>query len=79
MELVVDDPTGFRCVLVSGTVAIREDIETQLPHFRAIREKYGVSVQGDAEHLAALRGEERVLLVITPDKPVDAWTEWEIE
>src|SRR5437879_2863799 len=34
VELVVDDCTGFRCVLVSGQVTIREDIAAELPRFR---------------------------------------------
>jgi PPOX class probable F420-dependent enzyme len=78
-ELVVDDSTGFRCVIVSGQVDIREDVEAELPHFRAIREKYGLSVPSDDEHLAALTVEQRVLLVITPDAPMSTWTAWGLE
>src|ERR1700723_1949384 len=40
-QLVIDDSTGFRTVLVPATVEIREDIPAQLPYFRAIREKHG--------------------------------------
>src|ERR1700684_2281614 len=40
-QLLVDDPTGFRSVLVPATVQIRDDIAAELPRFRAIREKYG--------------------------------------
>src|ERR1700684_462463 len=53
-QLAVDDTTGFRTVLVSATVEIREDISEQLPHFRAIREKHGLAVPGDEEHLRSL-------------------------
>jgi len=45
-ELVVDDSTGHRAVLVPATVEIREDIAAELPRFRAIGEKYGRTVPG---------------------------------
>src|ERR1700727_567592 len=45
-QLLIDDPTGFRAVLVPATVEIREDIAAELPRFRAIREKYGMTVPG---------------------------------
>jgi PPOX class probable F420-dependent enzyme len=73
-ELLVDDSTGFRYVAVSATVEIREDIAAELPRFRAIREKYGWTVPDDDEHLRALTDEGRVLLAITPDKPLSDWT-----
>ncbi len=68
-QLLIDDSTGFRAVLVPAIVEIREDIAAELPRFRAIREKHGVAVPDDEEHLRALRAEGRVLLAITPDKP----------
>ena len=40
-QLLVDDSTGFRAVLVPATVEIREDIAAELPRFRAIRESTG--------------------------------------
>jgi PPOX class probable F420-dependent enzyme len=76
VELVIDESTGFRCVIVSGDVEIREDIAAELPRFRAIREKHGVKVPSDDEHLASLTAEQRVLLVITPSSPIDEWTSW---
>jgi PPOX class probable F420-dependent enzyme len=78
-QLVVDDSSGFRCVLVDGHVEIREQLEQELAHFRAIREKYGMAVPSDAEQLAALRAEERVLLVITPAAPLGRWTTWGLD
>jgi PPOX class probable F420-dependent enzyme len=59
-QLLMDDPTGFRAVLVPATVEIREDIAAELPRFRAIREKYGMTVPSDEEHLRALAAEGRV-------------------
>jgi len=78
-QLVIDDCTGFRAVLVRATVEIREDIATELPRFRAIREKHGVPVPGDAELLRALAQEGRVLLAITPDTLPSAWTCWGLD
>lgn len=78
-QLLVDDSTGFRAVLVPATVEIREDIAGELHRFRAIREKHGVAVPDDAEHLRALRAEGRVLLAITPDRPLSRWTCWGLD
>lgn len=78
-ELAVDDATGFRTVLVSGTVEIREDLAAELPHFRAIRDKHHAPVPGDEEFLRALRAEGRVLLAITPSGPPATWTAWGLD
>src|SRR6516164_5310808 len=66
-QLLVDDSTGFRAVLLPATVEVREDLAAELPRFRAIREKYGVAVPDEAEQLRGLTEEGRVLLAITPD------------
>jgi len=78
-QLLVDDPVGFRAVLVPATVEIREDIAAELPRFRAIREKYGLAVPDDDEHLRALTAEGRVLLAMTPDQPLSSWTGWGLD
>jgi len=78
-QLLIDDSTGFRAVLVPATVEIREDLEAELPRFRAIREKHGMAVPNDAEHLQALARELRVLLAITPDGPPSSWTSWGLD
>jgi PPOX class probable F420-dependent enzyme len=78
-QLLVDDSTGFRAVLVPATVEIREDIAAELPRFRAIREKYGVAVPGNDEHLRALTAEGRVLLAMTPDRLLSSWTCWGLD
>jgi hypothetical protein len=79
VQLLVDDPTGFRAVLLRGTVEIREDIAAELPRFRAIREKHGLDVPSDEEHLRALTEDGRILLAITPDGPASAWTTWGLD
>jgi PPOX class probable F420-dependent enzyme len=79
VQLLVDDSTGFRAVMVPGTVEIREDIAAELPRFRAIREKHGMKVMGDEEHLRSLAEDDRVLLAITPDGPPSSWTAWGLD
>jgi len=78
-QLLVDDSTGFRAVVVSATVQIREDIAAELARFRAIREKHGVAVPSDEEHLRALTAEGRVLLAFTPDRPLSSWPCWGLD
>ena len=73
-QLLIDDSTGHRAVFVAGTVEIREDLRAELPRFRAIRDKQGISTPGDEEFLKALADEGRVLLAITPNKPLSEWT-----
>jgi hypothetical protein len=77
--LLIDDPTGFRAVLVPATVEIREDLDGELPRFRAIRQKRGMAVPDDDEHLRALAAEGRILLAITPDGPPSNWTSWGLD
>lgn len=79
VQLLIDDSVGFRAVLIAGTVEIREDLVPELPRFRAIREKHGVAVPADTEHLRALEKEGRVLLAITTDAPPTAWTAWGLD
>lgn len=78
-QLLVDDPVGFRAVLVPGKVEIREDLRSELPRFRAIREKHGMAVPPDDEHLRTLQHEGRVLLAITPDAAPADWTAWGLD
>jgi hypothetical protein len=74
VELIIDDATGYRYVRVSGTVEILEDIPSNLPINRAIREKHGVVVPADEEFAASLVADKRVLLAVTPLRPVSAWS-----
>lgn len=75
VQLAIDDATGFRTVLVDGTVEMRDDYEAVLEHFKAIRAKHNRK-QDDEAFLEELKRDERVLLIITPDKPIDEWTSW---
>lgn len=76
VQLAIDDSTGFRAVLVRGTVEIREDLPAELDHFRAIRRKHGRPIPDDDELLRGLADEGRVLLAITPDGPPATWISW---
>jgi hypothetical protein len=78
-ELAVDDSTAFRAVLVSATLEIREDLAAELPRFRAIREKHGLAVPDEEEHLRARAAEGRVLLAITPNGPPPGWAAWGLD
>jgi PPOX class probable F420-dependent enzyme len=78
-QLLIDDSTGFRAVLIPATVEIREDIAAELPRFGAIRRKHGWAVPDDDEHLRVLAAEGRVLLAITPDGPPSTWTGWGLD
>ena len=73
VQLAIDDATGFRSVLVDGTVEIQEDVGAGLATFRAIRAKHGRPMGDDRELAEELRGEGRVLLVITPEAPMAQW------
>jgi PPOX class probable F420-dependent enzyme len=78
-ELLIDDPTGFRAVVVHGTAELWEDLDRGLPYFRAIREKHGRPAQDDAELRAGLEAEGRFLLVIVPDGPPSSWSSWGLD
>lgn len=73
VQLAIDDATGFRSVLVDGTVTIDEDIAARLANFRAIRAKHSRPMGTDAELQAELEAEGRVILVITPDRAIAEW------
>jgi len=73
VQLVIDDSTGLRYVAVDGTVEIDDDIETGIGRFRALRAKHGRPAQTDAELRDEIIRDERVFLVITPDKPQPEW------
>ncbi len=76
VQLVLDEPAGFRTVLIDGTAEIWEDLDRGLPYFKKITEKHRGSAPDDATLRERLEREQRVLVVITPDKPLDQWTRW---
>ncbi len=74
VELIVDDPDGHRYARISGTVEILEDVASNLPMDRAIREKHGWSVGTDEEFAASLTADNRILLAVTPLTPPSEWS-----
>ncbi len=76
VQLALDESPGFRTVLIDGTAEIWEDLDRGLPFFKAIRAKHRAPDASDAALRARLVAEQRVLLVITPDKPPGEWTRW---
>ncbi len=72
-QFVVDDATGFRYVVVDGTVHIEDDVDAGLEHFHALRRKHGRLEQTAAELREEMVRDGRVLLVMTPDKPQSEW------
>jgi PPOX class probable F420-dependent enzyme len=74
VELIIDDTDGHRYARISGTVEILEDIPSNLPMDRAIREKHGWSVGTDEELAASLTADNRILLAVTPTKPPSEWS-----
>ena len=74
VELIIDDATGHRYARVSGTVEILQDIPSNLPMDRAIREKHGMTMGTDEQLAASLTADNRVLLAVTPIKPPSDWS-----
>ena len=71
MTLCVDDPVAFRSVVVRGWVEIVQDDVWEVT--RAIVERYTDKPFAD-RHIAVLRTQPRVLLVVHPEK----WFSWDI-
>ena len=63
-------------VLIDGTTEIWDDHDRGLPYFKRITEKHTGNVPDDATIRERLVREQRVLLVITPDDPIEQWTSW---
>jgi PPOX class probable F420-dependent enzyme len=75
-QLLIDDATGFRSVVVNGTVEFWEDLDKGLPYFKAIRGKHGRAPVDDETMRKGLEEENRVLLVVIPDRAPADWTAW---
>jgi hypothetical protein len=55
-------------------VEVLEDIPSNLPMDRAIREKHGIPVAADEELATSLVADNRVLLAVTPSQPPSEWS-----
>jgi PPOX class probable F420-dependent enzyme len=76
VQLVLDEPSGFRTLLIDGATEIWEDHDRGLPYFKKITEKHTGRTPDDTTLRERLEREGRVLLVITPEKPPEQWTRW---
>ena len=72
-QLIIDDVHGFRYIVVDGLAEVSEDNEFGLPHFKALRNKHGRFEADDAQLLAEMERDGRVLLIVTPSKPQSEW------
>ncbi|MDG2114764.1 MAG: pyridoxamine 5'-phosphate oxidase family protein [Actinomycetota bacterium] len=73
VQLMIDDSLGFRYLIVDGTNEWGEDVDEGLPYFRDLRHKHGRHEADDEQLRAEMIRGERVLMMITPDKPLAAW------
>ena len=72
-QLAIDDVHGFRYVIVDGTVEVSDDVDSGLAYFRDLRHKHGRTEADDDELRAEMIRDERVLLIIDPDRPQADW------
>ena len=73
VQLVFDDSTGFRYVVVDGTVDVADDIDAGLGYFERLRAKHGRGGQSREDLRDEMVRDGRVLLVITPTRPPQDW------
>lgn len=73
-QLVIDDSTGFRYVIVDAAVQVAEDIEAGLDFFERLRSKHGRGGQSREDLRAEMVRDGRVLLIVTPCRPPAEWT-----
>jgi PPOX class probable F420-dependent enzyme len=78
-QLLIDDSTGFRAVLVPATAEIREDIAAELPRFRGDPGKARDDRTGRRGASAGPDGRGAGPAGITPDQPPSGWTCWGLD
>lgn len=76
VQLALDEPEGFRSLIVDGRTEILENIDEFIPYSRAISAKYTGQTPEEQSLRRRLEEEQRVILKITPDKPIDQWLTW---
>ena len=70
VTLVINDPMGFKTVIVEGRAAITDDDASLLTLAKKLRAKHrvGQPTPSDNEILRGLRAEERVVVTVEPEK-----------
>jgi hypothetical protein len=76
VQLALDEPQGFRTVVVDGKAEILENIDEFIPFSRAITSKYSGRTPDEQALRDRLVREKRVILRITPDRPPEEWLSW---
>ena len=76
VQLALDEPEGFRTVIVDGKAEIFENIDEFIPYSRAISIKHSGQTPDEQALRRRLEQEQRVILKITPDKPIEDWLTW---
>ncbi len=72
VSLVIDDPMGFKTVIVEGRAEVTEDDASLLALAKKLRGKHrvGQPTPPDDEILRGLRSEKRVVVTVVPEKIV---------
>lgn len=72
VSLVIDDPMGFKTVIVEGRAEVTEDDASLLALAKKLRGKHrvGQPTPPDDEILRGLRSEQRVVVTVVPEKIV---------
>jgi PPOX class probable F420-dependent enzyme len=76
VQLALDEPQGFRTLVVDGRAEILENLEEFIPFSRAITTKYSGRTPDEQALRDRLLREKRVILRITPDRPMEEWLSW---
>ena len=76
VQLALDEPEGFRTLILDGRAEILENIDEFIPYSRAISLKHSGKEPEEQALRRRLEQEQRVILKITPDKPMEDWLTW---
>jgi len=76
VQLLVDDTSGYKTVIVDGVASFIEGTDEMMPWARKVRGKHGLEPETDDAMRERIVREQRVVLVVTPDKPPEQWVSW---
>lgn len=76
VQLLVDDAVAYKSVLVDGRGEFIEEPDAMIPMIRAVRAKHGIEAPDDAAMREQIVRDQRVVLLVTPDRPIGEWTNW---
>jgi len=76
IQLVLDDAERHCCLIVDGKAEILENIDEFIPYSRAIRTKHLGKPPDEQALREGLIREQRVILKVTPDRPLEQWLSW---